>query len=363
MINVTFLMEQHIGHQTFCQNWRRFIEPATQVNSKWVDITYYTEPGYLWERFPFLPAQIRGSLTARMQVRNGLRQTPYDVAVFNTQVPAVLGSAFLKKQPYVIATDITPIQYDKMGEHYNHSSDGNAVLSRYKHRKNVNIFKGAARILPWSSWVRDSLIPDYEVDPDKIEVVPPGVDLDKWHYTPHDSHDRPVRILFVGGDLYRKGGQLLLDAFQSLPAGVAELILVTRTELTPTEGVRVYNNMQPNTPELMALYQSSDIFVLPTQAEAFGIAAVEASATGLPVIATNIGGLPDIVRDGETGFIIQAQDQDALANRLHQLIENHDMRKSFSHAARQQAETLFDAETNAMRVIKILQDVAQKGKP
>ncbi len=362
MINVTFLMEQHIGHKTFCQNLRRFIEPSRQLHSRWVDITYYTEPGYLWERFPFLPAKIRGSLTARMQVRNGLHRAPYDVAVFNTQVPAVLGSAFLKKRPYVIATDITPIQYDKMGEHYNHNSDGNAVLSRYKHWKNVNIFKQAARILPWSSWVRDSLIADYQVDPDKIEVVPPGVDIDKWQYMPHDSHDRPVRILFVGGDLYRKGGQLLLDAFQSLPAGVAELILVTRTKLTPMKGVSVYNNMQPNTPELMALYQSSDIFVLPTQAEAFGIAAVEASATGLPVIATNVGGLPDVVRDGETGFIIQAQDQDALAHRLHQLIENHDMRKSFSHAARQRAETLFDAEKNALRVIKILQDVAQKDK-
>ena len=358
MINVTFLMEQHVGHQTFYQNLRRFIEPSTQLNSKWVGITYYTEPGYLWERLPFLPAQIRASLTARMQVRNGLRQTPYDVALFNTQVPAVLGSAFLKKQPYVICTDITPIQYDGMGEHYNHHSDGNTLLSRYKHWKNVNIFKGAARILPWSSWVRDSLIADYGVDPNRIEVVPPGVDTDKWHHTPNRSHDGPVRILFVGGDLYRKGGQLLLDAFRSLPTGTAELILVTRTEVTPTEGVTVYNNMQPNTPELMALYQSSDIFVLPTQAEAFGIAVVEASATGLPVVATNIGGLPYIVKNGETGFIIQVQDQAALTNRLHQLIENHEMRKRFGRAARQRAETHFDAEKNAMRVMQILQDVA-----
>lgn len=358
MINVTFLMEQHVGHQTFCQNLRRFIEPSTQLNSKWVGITYYTEQNYLWERLPFVPAQIRASLTARMQVRDGLQQTPYDVALFNTQVPAVLGSAFLKKQPYVIATDITPIQYDGMGEHYNHHSDGNTLLSRYKHWKNVNIFKGAARILPWSDWVSDSLIADYGVDPNRIEVVPPGVDIDKWHDTPNRSNDGPVRILFVGGDLYRKGGQLLLDAFQSLPAGVAELILVTRTEVTATEGVTVYNNMQPNTPELMALYQSSDIFVLPTQAEAFGIAAVEACASGMPVVATNIGALPYIVRDGETGFIIEVQDQLALANRLHQLIENYDMRQRFGRAARQRVETHFDAEKNAMRVIKILQDVA-----
>ena len=359
MINVTFLMEQHIGHQTFCQNLRRFIEPSTQLNSKWVDITYYTEPGYIWERYPVLPAQIRGSLTARMQVRNGLRQAPYDVALFNTQVPAVLGSAFLKKKkPYVIATDITPIQYDEMGEHYNHHSGGNALLNRYKHWKNVNVFKGAARILPWSSWVGDSLIADYGVEPDQIEVVPPGVDRTKWRDTSSYSHDGPVRILFVGGDLYRKGGQLLVSAFRSLPAGVAELILVTRTKLKPTKGIRVYNNMRPNTPELLALYESSDIFVLPTQAEAFGIAAVEASASGLPVVATNIGGLPYIVRDGETGFIIKAQDEAALANRLHQLIQDHDMRKRFGRAARQRAETHFDAEKNAMRVIKILQNVA-----
>ena len=62
---------------------------------------------------------------------------------------------------------------------------------------------------------------------------------------------------------------------------------------------KYHPDLNPNDGALLSLYQSSDLFVLPTEAEAFGIAAIEASAVGLPVIATRVGGLTDVVVDGE----------------------------------------------------------------
>ena len=120
-----------------------------------------------------------------------------------------------------------------------------------------------------------------------------------------------------------------------------------------------YGNMQPNSPELIALCQSCDAFVLPTRAEAFGIAAVEATALGLPVIGTAVGGLPDIVAEGETGYVIPPGDVDALAAHLRRLAEDSALRQRMGRAARQRAEERFDARKNAARVIGVLEEVVK----
>ncbi|MEI6180913.1 MAG: glycosyltransferase family 4 protein, partial [Chloroflexales bacterium] len=204
-------------------------------------------------------------------------------------------------------------------------------------------------LLPWSSWVRDSLIRDYGVSPTKIEVVPPGVDLHLW--TPGARQaDGPLRILFVGGDFQRKGGETLLRAFRALPTGTAELHLVTRTPIEPEAGIHTYYHLKPNTPELIALYQRSTVFVLPTEAEAFGIAAIEASAAGLAIVATAVGGLVDIVAEGESGFLIPPSDSTVLSQCLARLSADPALCACLGRAARACAESRFDAQRNAARV-------------
>jgi glycosyltransferase involved in cell wall biosynthesis len=201
--------------------------------------------------------------------------------------------------------------------------------------------------------VKGSLIGDYGVAPERVEVLPPGVDVFTWRPGPRRTDGR-LRVLFVGGDFYRKGGEAVLAAFHRLPPASTELMLVTRTAVPPSEGVFVFPDMQPNSAELIALYQSCDVFVLPSHAEAFGIAAVEASAVGLPVVATAVGGLTDIVADGETGFLIQPGDAETLARHLRRLAEDAGLRTRLGQAARQRAEARFDARTNARRLGALL---------
>lgn len=357
MVRAIFLMEQHIGHRTYYENLRRFAEHERDLQCIWVPITYKNSSRLL-DLAPGLSSHVRGSLHGALQVRRALDSNAYDVAFFNTQVPAMMGTGQVQRRPYVIATDITPLQYDQMAHLYGHQPDQPGPIARFKHNINVDVLRGAARVLPWSSWARDSLIRDYGVDPQRIEVIAPGVDLSLWRPYAR-SGVVPLRILFVGGDFYRKGGATLLDAFRALPRGAAELHIVTRTEIPAEAGVHTYSKMRPNSPELIALYRTSDVFVLPSEAEAFGIAAVEACATGLTVIATAVGGLIDVVEDGRSGYVIPVGDPAALNDRLRRLINSPMLRVQMGRAARERAARFFDAQTNAARIVGHLRAAAQ----
>jgi glycosyltransferase involved in cell wall biosynthesis len=357
MINAVFVMEQHLGHQSFFQNMRRFVDQSPHIQATWARITY-RRPGSWIEKIPLLPGYLSGTLVGRMQVREALQSGEYDIALFNTQVPAVLGSSLLNRRPYVLCTDITPLQYDQMGLNYGHRPDQLRVISRFKQQINTSVFQNAARVLPWSHWTAESVIGDYGVLEQRVEVVPPGVDVDVWR-PGHDSPGReqqckPLRILFVGGDFYRKGGSMLVEACRELPAGSVELILVTKSDVPQESWIHTHRDLVPNSAELVRLYQSCDIFVLPSNGEAFGIAAVEASSVGLPVIATRIGGLVDIVTDQETGFLIPPGDKKALVQHLFQLLDDCQLRREMGQAGRTKAEKMFNAKKNASRVIEIL---------
>jgi glycosyltransferase involved in cell wall biosynthesis len=354
MIRVLFILEQHLGHRTYAENLRFGFARQPQVQAQWAEITYY-QAGGLIERLP-LPKTVRGILRGRQQVRQALRQAEYDVALFNTQAPAAIAGGIVQRRPYLIATDITPRQYDEMASFYHHRADRPGIESSVKHWLNRRLFQRAAWVLPWSHWVRDSLIREYGVPPDRIEVIPPGIDLSRWQPA-RDRMPGPFRVLFVGGDFYRKGGSTLLAAIRQLPIPI-EVHLVTRSPIEPTAGVYVYRDLTPNSPRLIELYRQADVFVFPTQAEAFGIAALEAIACGVPVIATPVGGLPDIVRDGVNGFLVPPNDPTALATRLCLLGEQPDTRWQMAQAARHHAERYFDAVQNAARVAKLLAQAA-----
>lgn len=353
-------MEQHLGHRVHYQNLRAVIDQSAQIHPTWVLITYFGLNKFI-EQFPLFPRNVRGSIIGRQQVRKGLKVEPCDVLYFNTQTPAALGNPRAHGKPYLIATDITPIQYDRLANEYGHPVDSNSMVKRYKHRVTTEVFQGAARLLPWNSWAAESLIQDYGVDPVRVEVMPVGVNLELWRPNGHAQRDR-IRILFVGGDFQRKGGPLLLEAFRSLPAGSAELCLVTHSAVPPEQSVTIYNDIQPNSAELLNLYQTSDIFVLPSNAEAFGIAAVEASASGLPVIATSTGGLSDIVLNEETGFLTPVGDVGSLSTHLRILVENAELRQRMGQAACRRAQSRFDARKNAARLEQILHEaVSERG--
>jgi glycosyltransferase involved in cell wall biosynthesis len=106
-------------------------------------------------------------------------------------------------------------------------------------------------------------------------------------------------------------------------------------------------------------YEGADIFCFPTHyaAESFGLVAVEAMMFGLPVVATNWRGLPDIVVDGETGFLVAPKDAQSIAERLEQLILDHDLRRTIGAAGRKRYEEKFTVDKFRNRMEEALSSV------
>jgi len=345
---LAFVMEQHLGHRTYADNLRAALGDEPTLETHWIPVRYERTSRW-WERIPV--EGLRAAARGRSEVRSRLFDVEVDACVFNSQVPAVLGGRRARRMPYVLCMDDTPRLKDSMAHGYAHRADSGPT-GWAKDRYNRHALRNAAGLAPWSKWVRESLIDDYGVDPSRIEVIPPGVDASAWQPADH-AGDGPMKILFVGADFDRKGGQILLKAFDALPPGSAVLRLVTRTDIAVRPGVEVYQGLSPNDSLLRELFRTSDVFVLPSAFEMFGIAAVEAAAAGLPVIVTSVGGLGDLVVDGVTGFSMAPGDVDALVDHLRVLADDPAMRKEFGAAARRRAELEFDAGMNARRLVAL----------
>jgi glycosyltransferase involved in cell wall biosynthesis len=232
--------------------------------------------------------------------------------------------------------DVTPVQYDAMGRWYGHRPDPPGWRADFKRQRVRDVFGGACGLLAWSRWTAQSAIEDYGADPAHVAIVPPGVDTELWRPCPEARPgDGVVRILFTGGDFERKGGDLLLRWASESRRRNVELHLVTRDDIPSGDCVFVHRGIGSNAPELIALAQRCDLFALPTRADCFSIASMEAMAAGLPVITTGVGGIPDIVRDGETGLLIEPDSYPALRNAIETLVESQTMRERFGQRGRE----------------------------
>ncbi|MDW3214146.1 MAG: glycosyltransferase family 4 protein [Ilumatobacteraceae bacterium] len=350
VLSVAFALEQHVGHRTYAENLRQAVDGRTGLDATWIPVTYGADRA---GSRPF--GRFQPSVDARREIRSGLRSADADINVFNTQVPAALGGREARSRPYIVITDVTPVQYDQMAVGYGHEPDRPGPMRWWKHRVNTQVFAGAARCVGWSSWAASSIIDDYGVDPDLVSIVPPGVDTETWSPSPdRRPHGRP-RILFVGGEFERKGGDLLLEAYRTI-ADRCDLWVVTKSAVPSMDGVHVVDDLGPNDVRLIELFRSACVFALPSRAETFGIAALEAASTGLPVVASRIGGLEDIVSDDETGFTIPVGDVDALAAALTRLVDDESLQRRMSVAARQRATERYDARRNADELIAIVRE-------
>ena len=359
-LRIGFVMEENVGHTTWYQNLRGAVATLDSVEAQWVGTSLYNPDG-LVERLPGVPGFVRGGARAYLDVRAGLRNWPRDLLLFNTQKTAMFSQWDMLRTPTILMTDVTPIQYDRMGDLYGHAAGDARPIRAIKHAANVLNFRLARAVVGWSTWTRDSLVSDYGVPPDRVRVIPPGVDTQEWRPPELRLETDRVQLLFVGGNFVRKGGELLLDVFrESAMQDRADLHIVTRDSVEPMPGVKIHRNLTNNSPELLDLYRRADAFVLPTLADCFSIASIEAMAMGLPVVTTDMGGISDIVAHGITGYLISPGDRRELAGALDRLICDAPVRRAFGEAGRTRAVTRFDARVSASRLIDLAYEFASR---
>lgn len=172
----------------------------------------------------------------------------------------------------------------------------------------------------------------------KIRIVPCGIDINEVKRYPKEASAK-VNLLFVGHYRPRKGVDYLVDAFSRLRADNTVLHLVGRMEdsryferlvaIAKAKGVedRVIFHGQVDSDRLAYLYSQADVFVFPSLWEGFGIVLLEAMSYGLPIVASNVSAIPELVEDGENGFLVPPADPQALASAIARLVEDSELRK------------------------------------
>jgi len=213
----------------------------------------------------------------------------------------------------------------------------------------------ADRIVTSTEEGKSNLIHLYNCAPEKIKVIPPGVDLD--FFLPRDRaqarRDLDLesyrRVLLFAGRLQPfKGLDLLLHAMTNLPNHGTTRLLVVGGNSGNTDELAKMNTLTnelgigsmvdfvgPVEHEKMPLYyNAADICVVPSYHESFGMVAVEALASGTPVLASRVGGLATIVKDGETGYLFEERSPEVLAAYLCLLMSENEIRNSMANAAR-----------------------------
>ncbi len=261
------LLEQSLGHVTHGRNLQRVYSQSDRARVECRELPY--EPRTFIDRIP--PRSnwtVRSGLAAHRAVRTLENAGPLDSLIVHTQVPATLLSGPMQRLPTIVSLDATPKQIDDLGSSYDHHQHAGAV-ERLKTELHRRCFQRAARLVTWSSWAAMSLVDDYDIDRAHIDVIPPGAVASQWRRPePRAPDDPTVRILFVGGDFTRKGGQTLLDAVSLLQNDAlvidsnlsVELHLVTRSAVPARPGIHVHNDLTPNSPELIELFHRCDLF-------------------------------------------------------------------------------------------------------
>ena len=183
----------------------------------------------------------------------------------------------------------------------------------------------------------------------RYTVVPNGVDLALFHPAAVTSPRRPgpIRCLAVARLIERKGLGDLIRALALLERGRFQLDIVgggpdegTLRDLAAKLGVaqEIHFRGPLPRPEVARCYREADLFTLPSSAEAFGNVFAEALASGLPIVSSPVGGIPDLVEHGNNGLLIQPGDLHGLAGAIRYLADDPELRCEMALRNRAKAE-------------------------
>ncbi|HEY9416409.1 MAG TPA: glycogen synthase [Pseudonocardia sp.] len=259
---------------------------------------------------------------------------------------------------------------------------GGYEVSRWAER---TALESADAIIAVSYGMRADVLSCYPVvDPAKVRVVPNGIDTDLyartddrtvWHERGIDP-DRPT-VLFVGRVTRQKGVPHLVRAANKF-APEAQVVLCAGEADTPAldlefralveelrstrDGVHWISEMLPR-PELVQLLSGATVFACPSVYEPQGIVNLEAMGCETAVVASDVGGIPDVVVDGVTGLLVPYRDsdphgfEDGLAERVNELLGNPARAASMGAAGRERAIREFGWDAIAARTVAVYESV------
>jgi starch synthase len=271
--------------------------------------------------------------------------------------------------PHVATTHslepLRPWKAEQLGE-------GGYALSCFCERTGL---EGADAVVAVSGAMREDVLRAYpEIDPARVHVIHNGIDADEYRPDPGTDvlerygvdPERPS-VLFVGRITHQKGVTHLLDAAAEidvsaqlvLAAGAPDTEELARETEEKVERLRagrggvVWIEKMLERPEVVQLLTHATVFVCPSVYEPLGIVNLEAMACETAVVATSVGGIPEVVVDGETGLLVPAADPGALARAVNELVVDPERAAEMGKAGRRRAVEEFSWRAVAERTAEL----------
>jgi glycosyltransferase involved in cell wall biosynthesis len=295
--------------------------------------------------------QLAESEVARRQLRAHLADHGRpDVLHVYTQSIALRSVRLLASLPSVVSTDATLLQ----GAYHlpqRRATRFTARSVRVAQAFERRVYAAATLLIAQSEWVADSLRRVYDIADDRVRVIPFGLTVGP----PPVRHApaEPPEVTFIGTTLERKGGNRLLRVFRERLRGQAVLNLVTRAHVPPEPGVRVLSDFQPGDERLPGLLARTSVFAFPSEIDNSPYSVLEAMRAGVPVVATRVGALPEMVEDGVTGRLVSHDDAE-LAAAIESLLDDPVRAEAMGAQGRAAVEARYDARLTTGQLLDAL---------
>lgn len=278
-----------------------------------------------------------------------------DIVHIHSGISMALFAGFLysmiKKKPLVITWHGDSIKETK----YNRYTGIVPSLASYFYNKYLihKILSHTDIIISVSgSYINESKILDRYRD--KIVIIPNGVNFDEFNvfYSRNECKnmlkiDTKYMILFIGSLYPLKGPQILIRAMPKIIKEFENIIFILAGEgniveykkLAKELGVEKFIRFPGYVySEKPMYYKACDIFILPSLLECFGIVNLEAMLCGVPIVASKVGGVPDIVEDGENGILVPPGDCESLSNAIICLLKDEETRERFGKNSKEKIQ-------------------------
>ena len=225
-----------------------------------------------------------------------------------------------------------------------------------------------------SDYLRQETYDHFAVD-NGIEVIPNFIDTDRFrrqnkeHFKQALCPNGEKVIVHVSNFRPVKNTKQVVEIFHRVQNGHSDvklLLVGDGPERVPTERkareLGVYDDIrflgkQDPIEEILSI---ADIFLMPSQTETFGLAALEAMACRVPTVVSDVGGLPELVNDGETGYLCAVNDVDAFTERTRALLKDEDLHDRMAEAARSRAEDTFDIDHVVPKYERYYEEVVEE---
>ena len=364
-IRPLFVNENIGGHATMHMAIRSALKSHPEVSAQFLDLPHAgllrrfgasPIPGLAREDFALQAFRIQLSNSAHIQRRLRSWKNPYDVLHLYSQNVALLSSKALATRPSVVATDATGEQGARLipERRVGKGTKSRIALTKIFEKK---VYESATLVIAQSEWTANSLRTDYGVPDERIRIVPFGITV--HDALPHVTNALP-QITFIGTRLSRKGGNRLLDIWRQYLSTETTLTLVTRDDVKPQEGLRVFQDFRPGDPRLATLLAATDLFVFPSEMDTFGYALIEAMSGEVATISLDVAARAEIAIDGVTGLVLpEGADNVALLAAIKELLNDPVRTREMGLAGRQRVLEHFDARITTKTLVEVLRE-AQK---